>query len=119
MRTVLKIAIVVVLGLTVLIVGCVAVLGAGIEEADQEQRRQGITLAQFREVEQGTGQSVIERRFGPPEDAQEFENQVPEIQDQPARSSCIYYPERGKGIGEGRSFQFCFDEGRLTSKNAY
>ena len=35
------------------------------------------------------------------------------------KSSCIYYPEKGKGIGEGKSFQLCFTNGKLDSKNVY
>jgi hypothetical protein len=52
-------------------------------------------------------------------DSQEFEQEIPEIQDQPERSSCIYYPEKDRPLFEGDSYQFCFDNGKLTSKNAY
>jgi hypothetical protein len=117
--TVLKVALGVVLGFTVLIVGCVALIGAGLNEADEEQKKKGITLSQFRSVEQGTTQEEVEAELGEPEDAQEFEQEIPELDTGNQQSSCIYYPEKGKGIGEGRSFQFCFDNGKLTSKNSY
>jgi adenine-specific DNA methylase len=109
----------VILGGAVLIVGCFAVIGAGVDEAEKEQNRQGITLSEFRSIEQGTSQPDVEAQLGEPADSQEFEQEIPELQDQPSRSSCIYYPEKNQPLFEGRSFQFCFDEGKLTSKNAY
>lgn len=117
-RNILIIALGVLLGGTLLIVGCVALVASGVDEANEEQKKQGITLEQFRSVRQGTTQDEIEADFGKPEDAQEFENEGIDTTE-PERSSCIYYPEKGKGIGEGRSFQLCFTEGKLDSKNAY
>lgn len=119
MKTILKIALGIVLGVVVLIVGCSALFAAGVDEAEDERTKEGITRAEFRSVKQGTRQRAVRQRLGKPESAQEFEQQIPEIQNTPRRSSCIYYPERGKPLFEGRSFQFCFDAGRLTSKNAY
>lgn len=119
MKTILKIALGIILGLVVVIVGCSALFAAGVDEAEDEATRNGITIREFRSVEQGTRQRAVERRFGEPEDSQEFEQEIPELQDGPSRSSCIYYPEKGQPLFEGRSFQFCFDERRLTSKNAY
>ena len=120
MKTVVKVALGVVLGLLVLIVGCVALLGVGANEAvkeiDRQQQANSITLRQFRGIEQGTRQSTIEDRFGEPSDAQEFESEVPEL-DARSSGSCIYYNRRGGEIGD--IFQFCFDDGRLTSKNSY
>lgn len=113
--TLLKVTLGVVLGGTLLIGGCVALVGAGLSSEETD----GITRTQFDGISQGTLQRTIEERFGEPEDAQEFESQIPELGDAPSRSSCIYYPEKGKPILEGQSFQLCFDEGRLTSKNAY
>ena len=117
--TFMKVLLGVVLGGLVLIVGCAALIGAGVNEAEKEQDAKGITMSEFRSIQQGTSQEEVESQLGEPEDAQEFENQIPELQDQPSRSSCIYYPEKGKPLFEGRSFQLCFDDGKLTSKNAY
>jgi hypothetical protein len=105
----------VVIGGTVLIVGCTALIAGGLES----EQTDGITRSQFGSISQGTQQTAIEDKYGEPENAQEFEQQIPELQDQPSKSSCIYYPEKGKKILEGSSFQLCFDDGRLTSKNAY
>jgi hypothetical protein len=113
--TFLKVVLGVVLGGLILIGGCIALVGAGLSSEETD----GITRSQFDSIEQGTEQSEIEDKHGEPEDAQEFESEIPELQDQPSRSSCIYYPEKGKPILEGQSFQLCFDDGKLTSKNAY
>lgn len=104
-----------VLGGMLLVGGCAAVIGAGLSSEETD----GITRAQFDGVAQGASQSSIEADLGEPEDSQEFETQIPEFQDAPSTSSCIYYPEKGKPILEGDSFQLCFDDGKLTSKNAY
>ena len=117
--TVWKVMLGVFLGGCLLIGGCVALFAAGVEEADEEQKKKGITLKQFRAVKQGTSQDEVEAKLGKPEDAQEFEQEIPELDTGTQRSSCIYYPEKGKGIGEGRTFQLCFDNGKLTSKNIY
>ena len=117
--TVLKVMLGVFLAFALLIGGCIALVGVGVNEADKEQKKKGITLSEFRSVKQGTTQKEVEAEFGKPEDAQEFEQEIPELDTGNQKSSCIYYPEKGKGIGEGRSFQLCFDNGKLTSKNAY
>jgi hypothetical protein len=118
-RVVLKVVLGVFLGFCLLIGGCVAVLGAGVDQAQKENDRAGITAAQFASIEQGTAQADVEAQLGKPQSAQEFEQQIPELQANPSKSSCIYYPESGKALFEGKSFQLCFDEGKLTSKNAY
>lgn len=74
---------------------------------------------QFKSVKQRTPETRVRRNFGQPEDAQAFEDAGVQGVTKGSTSSCIYYPEKGKGIGEGRSFQFCFANGRLDSKNSY
>lgn len=119
MKTVFKVALGIILGLTVLIGGCVAVLGAGVDEADKEQKKKGITVAQFKAQKTGKAERAVRTDLGDPEDAQQFEDAGVEGLVKPSKSSCIYYPEKGKGIGEGRSFQLCFTNGKLDSKNVY
>lgn len=119
MKTALKVALGIVLGGLVLIVGCSALLAEGIDQAEKEQTENGITLAQFRAVSQGATESQVRAELGEPENAQEFEQEIPELQQGAQRSSCIYYPEKDKALFEGKSFQLCFDDGKLTSKNAY
>jgi hypothetical protein len=116
--TVLKVMLGVFLGGCLLIAGCVALLAAGVNEAENEQDEHAITLAQFREVERGSSESEVRQQLGvDPGDAQKFENEG--LPGEAVRGSCIYYNEKGKGLGEGRFFQFCFDNDRLTSKNSY
>ncbi len=118
-RIVLKVMLGLFVGFCLLIAGCAALIGSGVNEAQKENDRVGITAAEFGSVAQSTTQSDVEAQLGKPESAQEFENQIPELQANPSQSFCIYYPEKGKPLFEGKSFQLCFDEGKLTSKNAY
>ena len=113
--TFLKVVLGVVLGGTVLIAGCGALVAAGLNSTTTS----GITRSEFDSIAQGTSQSDVREQLGKPEDKQDFEQRIPELQDQPSRSSCIYYSEKGTKILEGQFFQLCFDGGKLTSKNAY
>lgn len=117
-RTGLRIFAFIVGGFLLLIVGCAVIIGAGVDEAEEEAQKHAITKAEFDSVQQGTSQSAIENRFGNPEDSQEFE-QKGFGESAPQGSSCIYYNEEGKDLFEGNSFQFCFTEQKLDSKNAY
>ncbi len=118
-RTVLKVMLGMILGTFVLIIGCTALLAGGVNEAQKDQDAKGISAAEFSAIEQGSTQQQVEATLGEPESAQQFEQQIPELQSQPSSSSCIYYPEKGEPLFEGQSFQLCFDNGALTSKNAY
>ena len=106
----------IILTFVVAIVGCAALIGAGVDEAEDDAQEHAITRAEFNSVDQGTSQAQIEERLGEPDDSQEFENK---FGGQVQGSSCIYYNEEGKELFEGASFQFCFTEGKLDSKNAY
>ncbi|HLL49689.1 MAG TPA: hypothetical protein VK356_03385 [Thermomicrobiales bacterium] len=106
------------LGFCLLIGGCVALIGVGVDEAEKEQDKHAITLEQFREVKRGSSVQEVKDELGvEPGDAQEFETEG--LPGEAVQSDCIYYNEKGKGLGEGRYFQFCFDNDRLTSKNSY
>lgn len=102
-----------------LIVGCVAVIGVGVDSADKDQKKKGITLGQFSAQKAGKSESAVRGELGKPDDAQQFEDAGVEGIADPSKSSCIYYPEKGKGIGDGRSFQLCFTNAKLDSKNVY
>lgn len=118
MKAIVKIALGIVLGATVLVVGCTALLAAGVDEAQDESDRSAISEAQYRSVKTGrTTREEIVERFGEPADRQEFEQRIEGLQDEPVSSSCIYYNRRGELLSP---YQFCFDgEGRLESKNSY
>jgi hypothetical protein len=116
----MKVALGLVLGAVVLIGGCVALISAGVDEANEEQKAKGITIAEFRAVELGSARVAVIRSLGKPESAQQFENAgIEGIDNTSSKSSCIYYPQKGKGILEGKSFQLCFTNGKLDAKNAY
>jgi Protein of unknown function (DUF2510) len=99
--------------------GCVALIGGAADEVGDEieksQNRNAITNTQARQLEIGTRRSVVEERFGPPENTQEGENEGL------GRDSCIYYNIKGGSIGD--QWQFCFEgsgrNGKLRSKNRY
>lgn len=113
-----KVALGIVLGFCLLIGGCVALLGAGVNQAQKDQDKHAITAQQFHHVHRGSARSEVINQLGvQPGDAQSFENQG--LPGHAVKSSCIYYNEKGKALGEGSFFQFCFDGGKLTSKNAY
>jgi outer membrane protein assembly factor BamE (lipoprotein component of BamABCDE complex) len=119
MRGCLLVTLGILLAGAVIIGGCALIIGAGVNEAQKEQDAHAITQAQFESVAQGTTQDEVEQRLGPPSDSQQFEQKIPELQQRASQSSCIYYPEAGKELFEGHTYQFCFDNGKLTSKNAY
>jgi hypothetical protein len=109
--TVLKVCLGILLAVAVLIVGCGALLGAGVEEAQKQSDKKAITDAQARSIRIGTPKAAIIAQFGQPEDSQE--DQFKGL----GKSSCIYYNVKG----ELASFwQFCFDnKDRLDSKSGY
>ncbi len=111
--TFLKVVLGVIVGSLIIIGGCTALIGIGLNSKSDK----GITRAQFDAVPQGTSQADVETQLGKPENAQQFENKIPGLDT--SKSSCVYYQEKGKKILEGNSFQLCFDGGALTSKNAY
>lgn len=118
-RTALK----VVLGLSlvglVVIIGCSALLVGGANEAvnelNREQERHAIIRAQFDALELGTTQAEVIRSLGKqPQDRQNFESEA-FLDEEPANSSCIYYNQAGGEFLD--TYQLCFDDGKLTSKN--
>jgi hypothetical protein len=104
-------------GVAVLLVGGLVVLlsGGGV---GKPSRTDGITLEQFRAVPPGASQEDVEQRFGAAADRQNLETDV-SASDEPQKSSCLYYPEQGRDLDEGLSFQFCFIEGKLDTKNSF
>jgi hypothetical protein len=120
-RTVLKVIVgLAVLGL-VAMVGCAALIGSAAEEVgnelDAQQNEHAITTKQFKSLDLGTSQSAVIKELGvKPEDKQEFENEG-FMSEEPSSSSCIYYNKKNGEFGD--IFQLCFDEKKLSSKNAY
>jgi hypothetical protein len=121
MKTVMKIALGLILGAIVLIVGCTALIGTAADEAidelDREQRAHAIPKSAYDRMRIGmTEKQVVATAGKRPEDRQDFESEGI-LDSEPERSSCIYYNRAGGEFGD--SFQLCFTDGRLDSKNAY
>ena len=119
--TVMKVMLGVILGGVVLIAGCAALISSAADEAikdlDAEQQQHAITKEQFDSVSIGTTEEGVIKELGKqPEDAQEFTNKG-FLSEEPQNSSCIYYNRDGGEFGD--VFQFCFDGGKLNSKNSY
>jgi hypothetical protein len=117
-HTVLKVLLAVTVGGLLLLGGCIALIAGGVNQANNDAKKTGITRAQFNDVQEGTSQSSVEADLGKPENKQEFENNFPGVDDATQSSSCIYYHEKGQGLTVG-GFQLCFTNGDLTSKNSF
>jgi hypothetical protein len=120
-RTGLKIFAAIVAAGLVGVVGCaVLVVGGANEVANElnaEQKRSAITLSQYREMEIGMTQAEVRAIAGkPPTDRQTFETEG-YLSEEPETSSCIYFNKTGGEFLD--SYQLCFDNGKLTSKNDF
>ncbi len=114
------------LGLAVLMIvvigGCTALLGAGINEAveqlDEQQAASAISQETFDAIQIGATRADVDAAVAPavPQDTQEFAQEgVLDAAD--VNQSCIYFNREGGEFGD--IFQFCFDGDKLTSKNSY
>lgn len=82
--------------------------GSGCEEIDKsEQSSAKVTKAKVKKIQLGDSKKRVRKVLGKPEntDRQEVEGLTME---------CWYY-----GVLADRSWQFCFDNGKLSSKNRY
>jgi hypothetical protein len=115
MKTVLKITLGILLAVVVLIVGCTALIGAGVNEAQKDSDKTSITVAEYESVKVGPGGNSRDRlvsRFGEPSSAQEVKGEVPE-----AGLDCIYYNREGEFAS---IYQFCFGaDGRAETKSSF
>jgi hypothetical protein len=126
MKTVLKIALGIILAFVVLIVGCVAIIGGtvdnAVDEVQKESDKTSITQAEYQSVKVGTGgnsRARIVARFGEPQSQQDIQTgDVEGIPDSASGLECIYYNREGKIAS---LYQFCIDSetGRVQSKSAF
>lgn len=117
MKTMMQVLLGIVLGTVLLAVGCAVLVGGAANEAvkemDREQNRSAITSAEAKAIPLGSSRQEVESRLGPPRDTQEMESEG--FDGGTHRSDCIYYNiENGQFLD---SWQFCFDNGKLTSRN--
>jgi hypothetical protein len=111
---------------TLLIVGVLAIVGvvivalavnSAVDNLNAEQAKHAITKQQFDAVQLGTSPAALAAQLGKaPENTQEFVTKGV-LSEQDIQSSCVYYNQVGKSFGS--RYQFCFENGALTSKNAY
>jgi hypothetical protein len=117
MKSVVKIALGIVLACVVLIAGCAALISGGVDEAQKDSDRTAVTREQYRQVKTGDKKSEVESRLGEPSSADEFSTEIDGL-DKPVGSSCIYYGRKGELIA---GYQFCFDVNtdKLESKSSF
>lgn len=96
--------------LIVVIVVVVAAIGLGKSATDSQKKSDAVT-AKIGQVSMGMSKDQVISILGTPEDQQHFESQ---FMGQQSTNDCIYY-----GSLSSTSYQFCFDNGKLTSKNSY
>jgi hypothetical protein len=108
----------VVLGGLVLIVIVTVIIAAGVNQANNEHKATGIAPAQFAHERLGRSQSQVEADLGKPDNSQQFTSRGV-FTKAPENSSCIYYHEKGYALFEGKSYQLCFENGKLSDKNSY
>lgn len=120
-RTVLKV-LAILTGLFVLfIVAIVVLIGAGASsvsnQLDKEQNAHAISATTYKSIQLGDRKSAVLDAAGKaPENAQEFQT-AGVLDSKDIKSSCVYWNKKGGSFGD--IYQFCFDNGRLTSKNSY
>jgi hypothetical protein len=116
MKTVVKIALGVILGGALLIGGGVALLGMGLNEAQKTSDRNGITRGQFDRIRTGTTEAEVNDIIGDVPEASSSSYSL-DVAAQRIGSRCLYYNEIGRLVS---IYQLCFSEqtGRLESKTS-
>lgn len=126
MKTVLKIALGIILAVTILIVGCAALIGTSVNKAvkdvQKESDKTSITQAEYQSVKVGADGNTRDRivsRFGEPQSQQDIQTgDVKGIPDSASGLECVYYNREGKIAS---LYQFCIDSetGRVQSKSSF
>ncbi|MDO9410109.1 hypothetical protein [Patulibacter sp.] len=117
MKTVIKVTLGILIAFTILIGGCVALVGSAANDVQDENDRTAITPAQYRSIKTGDAKSEVEAELGDPESADEFSSEIEGL-DKPVGSSCSYYGRKGELLS---GYQFCFDVNtdELESKSSF
>lgn len=119
MKTILKVALGLMLGVVVLIAGCVAIIGAGVDKAQKDSDKTAITAQQYGSAKTGSAtRKQIESEFGSPKTSDEIQAEgIKGIPESNFKQSCMYYTRKG---ALASLFQFCFGgDGVLRSKASY
>lgn len=116
--TFIKVMLGVIIGGTVLIGGCVALIAGGVDEAQKDSDKTSITAKDYGTAKTGeTTKATVVDMFGEPSSADELKaDGVKGIPESDFSQSCVYYNRRGELAS---IFQFCFDgDDKLTSKSS-
>lgn len=116
MNTVFKVALGILLAAAAMIGGCVALLGVGLNEAQKDSDRSGITRDQFDRIANGMTEAEVKGVIGDAPEASSTSYSV-DIADTKMGQRCVYYNEVGRLLS---IYQLCFSEqtGRLESKSS-
>lgn len=96
------------LGLLVIFAAFVGADSSGCEEIDKsEESSAQVTRAKVKKVKLGDSKKEVRAQLGKPESSDRMEVEGTTM-------DCWYY-----GVLAERSWQFCFDNGKLSSKNRY
>lgn len=100
---------------TLTIIGCLVIFaafvgaeGSGCEEIDKsEKSSKQVTRQKVKQVDIGDSKREVRKLLGKPESTDHMESEG-------MRLDCWYY-----GVLAEKSWQFCFNNGKLESKNRY
>ena len=110
MKTILKIVLAGIILIVLFAGGCAVLVGSAFDSAEKESQKGAITHEQYKNVKKGTTIKQMKKEFGKPSDEQNTEVDG-------LKMDCIYYPVKGGEMLD--SYQFCFDNGKLSSKSKY
>lgn len=119
MKTICKVATAIIVAALVLIGGCAALIGAGVDEAQKQNDKTAITAAEFSTIGKGDTLASVKAEFGAPSDAQTYETDLSSderelLGTKAGGFDCIYYGREGSLAD---FFQICFDgDGNYESK---
>ena len=114
MKLMLKIVGGIVIASVLLVAGCTALLAAGANEVQADSDKHAITAKQFASIKAGMKRTAVEAKLGAPDNVQETD--IEGFDKTTAEFDCIYYNRKGEVLS---MYQFCFDNGKLTSKSSY
>jgi hypothetical protein len=121
MKTIFKIAAGILVAMCVLIGGCVALVGVGVDQAQKDSDKTAITFKQYQSVNSKDSLADVKHQFGEPQSADEVDQDLDAsarefIKDGEEDLKCVYYNRKGHLAS---IFQFCFDgNGKYQSKTA-
>jgi outer membrane protein assembly factor BamE (lipoprotein component of BamABCDE complex) len=97
-----------VLGCLIIFAAFVGADSSGCEEIDKSEKSSAqVTAKKVKEVKLGDSKKEVRAALGKPENTDRMESEGMTME-------CWYY-----GVLADRSWQFCFDDGKLSSKNRY